>query len=120
MPNKCCVQTFYPDRVNIEQDSSSAGSQTTDYSGPEFKKGIPGRIITTSGDETFRGRQLEAHVSHVFECRWFNGVNPRMRLKVIGGIYKDRILNIVSVHPVQQPGKIPTQMIYCRELAEVQ
>lgn len=120
MPSqKCCQPTYFPDRADIQQDSKAAGAALPDYTGPEFKLGIPGSLVTVSGDETYRGRQLEAHLTHVYECRWFNGVTATMRLKMTTGIYKDRILNIRAVKPVRKQGTPPMQWLYCEEEAAV-
>lgn len=111
----CCKQVFFPDRANIQQDSSADGNPKEDFSGENFKTRIPGRLISTSGDETFRGRQLEAHVAYVFECRYVAGVLPNMRLVMAGGLFDGLILNIAYVKVVREPGQIPMLWLYCRE-----
>lgn len=118
MPRACdCSAPVFPDRATIQQKSEAAGNPIEDFSGTPFKSGMPCNITTVTGEETYRGRQLEAHISHVVEMRWFDGVLPTMRLSVTGGIYKDRVLNIRYVKPVRKPGKMPMQWLYCEELA---
>jgi len=117
MPKTCCstALSYFPDRATIQQDSSLDGSPVEDFSGTALKSSIPGRLVDVSGDETYRGRQLEAHVSHVFECRYFSGVLPTMRLLMVGGIHGGKYLNIAYVKVVREQGKIPMQWLYCRE-----
>lgn len=117
MPKTCCNNVVLHDRADIQQDSRTGDNPQPVYTGTPFKTGVPCNIITTSGDETFRGRQLEATVSHVVEMRWFPGITPTMRLSVTGGIYKDRILNIKAVKPVRKDSAPPMQWLYCEELA---
>lgn len=117
MPKTCCNTTWFPDRADIEQDSRADGDQLPNYTGPAFKKSVPGRLISTGGDETFRGRQLEAHIQHVYECRYFPGVLPTMRLKLVAGLFKDRIVNIAYVKVIREKGTPPKQWLYCTELA---
>lgn len=118
MPKTCCKTKWYPDRANIEQDTSPDGSPVEDFSGTPFKAGIPGRVIDTGGDETFRGREIEPTISSVFECRYFPGVRPTMRLKIVTGVHKNRILNIKYVKIIQEQGSIPEQWFYCEEIAD--
>lgn len=118
MPSKCCNTVWFPDRADIQQDSSADGESDEDFSGEPFKKGVPGKVIDTGGDETFRGRQIEAHISHVYECRYFPGIKPTMRLKMTAGIYKDQILNIEFVKVIRDQGKMPKQWLYCKQEAQ--
>lgn len=111
----CCKQTYFPDRANIQQDSSADGNPAEDFSGENFKTRLPGRLISTSGDETFRGRQLEAGIVCVYECRYVAGVLPNMRLVMVGGIHDGRILNIAYVNVIRAPGQIPMLQLKCRE-----
>ena len=114
----CCKPVFFPDRAEIQQDSSTADNPSQTWTGKAFKESLPCKVTDTSGDETFRGRQIEAHISHVVECRYFSGVTPSMRLYLTGGIYNGRTLNIEYVKIVREAGKIPLQWLYCKELAE--
>lgn len=118
MPNKCCNTVWFPDRAELQQNIAPDGQPTPDYSGTPFKTNVPGRLINTSGDETFRGRQLEANVSHVYECRYFAGVTPTMRLKLTAGLFKNRIVNVEYVKVIREQGTPPKQWLYCTELAE--
>lgn len=117
MPKQCCEQLWFPDRADIQQDSSADG-EDEDFSGEPFKKNVPGKLIDTAGDETFRGRQIEAHITSVYECRYFPGVVPTMRLKMTAGIFKGRIVNIQYVKVIREPGKLPKQWLYCKEKAD--
>lgn len=115
---KCCKTNWFPDRADIQQDSSTDDNPSEEFTGTEFKKNVPGRVIDTGGDETYRGRQIEASITHVYECRYFSGVLPTMRLVMVGGIYKDRVFDIKFVKVIREQGKIPQQWLYCSELAE--
>lgn len=114
MPNTCCANPIFNDRVNIQTDTSVPSSQTESFA--TSTPGIPCNVVTVSGDETYRGRQLEAHLTHVVEMRFRSGITPMMRLVVAGGIYNGAVLNIQSVRPVRKPGKMPLLELYCREL----
>ncbi len=120
MPEKCeCVVPRYPERCNIQQDSSAAGNPTPNYSGTAYKTNVPCWFIPTAGDETYRGRQLEAHIVGVVRMPYISGVLPTMRLQMTSGINRGRIMNISEVRPVQKTGAVPTLEIYCKELTEV-
>lgn len=114
MPNQCCYNPAFNDRVNIEDDVAT-GDNNAEVFGDSVT-GIPCTIVTVSGDETYRGRQLEPHISHVVEMRFRSGISAAMRLVAAGGIYNGRTLNIVSVRPVRR-SNVPYLELYCRELA---
>ena len=104
------------DLCTIERDDSSDGETTPEW--VTVYRSVPCEVQPISGDETFRGRQLEAHMSHVVEMRRMPGILPTMRLSVSGGIHADKILNVVHVRELQQP--IPGMLqLYCRELVDV-
>jgi hypothetical protein len=109
---------WFPDRCDIQQDSSTPDNPAPDFSGTPFKGNVPVRFIPTSGDETFRGRQLEAGVVGVAEMRYVRGVVPTMRLKLLTGVYKDRLLNITYAVPVQQQNAPPLLMLKLGELPD--
>lgn len=58
---------------------------------------------------------MEGHIDYVVEMRFFRGVVNTMRLLMTTGIYKDRILNIAYVTPMQKQGAPPQLMLKCRE-----
>lgn len=118
MPSKCCKTTWFPDRADIQQDSSADGVVKERFAGEPFKRSVPGRVIDTGGDETFHGRKIEATISHVYECRFFPGVEPTMRLKMVAGIYEGRVLNIKHVKIIREQGTIPKQWLYCEQDAD--
>jgi len=117
MPDKYCQQTHFPDRCDIQQDIRADGDNQENFSGPPFKTNIPGLIISTGGDEEFRGRKIEPTITHVFQCRYFPGVVSTMRLKITNGIYKDRILNIEFANIIRKTGAAPMYELRCKELA---
>lgn len=112
-------QPNFRDLVNVQQDSSAAGNPVPDYSGSALYSDVACDITTVAGDETYRGRQLEAHVSHVVLMQYMPSVTPKMRLLVTGGILSGSVLNIVSVRPKDYDGRAPKLELYCKELAVV-
>lgn len=110
----------FRDMVNVQQDSSAAGNPVEDFSGTALYESVPCDIRVISGDETYRGRQLEAHISAVVEMQYLENITPKMRLSVTGGIMNGRTLNIVEVRPVDlDRGRAPKLELYCRELTSV-
>lgn len=114
MPNQCCYNPAFNDRVIIQADGSTDDNPAQEFGNSAAS--IPCTIVTVSGDETYRGRQLEAHLTHVVEMRFRTGIIPEMRLVVAGGIYSGDTLNIVSARPVRR-SNVPYLELYCRELA---
>ncbi len=119
MPKKCCNQVVLRDRCDIQQDSSTTTDVNENFAGAAYAANIHCEIKTVGGDETYRGRQLQAGISHVVEMRYRAGVTAKMRLLIRTGIYKDRILNIKVPRPIQKPGTPPMLELYCEELAVV-
>lgn len=110
----------FRDVVDIQQDGSAEGSPTPSYSGAPLYESVPCKIKPISGDESYRGRQLEAHLSAVVEMQYLEGVLPTMRLYVRAGIMAGRTLNIVHVRPLDlDRGRAPKLELYCRELVAV-
>jgi len=113
--SKCvCIAPVFLDRVNVQSDSSNAGDNDPSYT--TTIEGMPCTIRTVNGDETYKGRQLSAHLTHVLETPYRTGLTPTMRLSVAGGIYNAQILNIESVRPVRKPNGLPFLELYCKEL----
>lgn len=102
--------------ADIEDDAAPAGASDPSYSKIKYQ-GVPCRVEIVSGDETYRGRQLESHLSHVVEMQRLPGIKPDMRLNMTGGNYAGRKLNIVYVRDLTGDGPLQRQQLYCRELA---
>ena len=111
----------FRDMVTIQRDSSAAGSPQEDFTGAALYEHVPCDIKVISGDESYRGRQLEAHISAVVEMQYLENVTPKMRLSVEGGMMNGRTLNVVEVRPMDLDGKgrAPKLELYCRELTSV-
>ena len=106
---------LYRDQVDIQQDSSAAGAPVPVYTGGAKYAKVPCDIVTVSGDETFRGKQLEAHLSHVVEMQYMPDVDATMRLSVTGGTLTGRTLEIVQVRPLDFNGRMRKLQLYCLE-----
>lgn len=104
----------YRESVTIKTEDSVDGSPAPTF-GTTLYEGVPCEISATSGNETYRGRQLEAHVDYVVTMQFMEGLKPDMRLEVNGGIYDGRILNIANVLPQVFRGRALTMDLYCRE-----
>ena len=108
---------MYRDLADIQKDVSSDGA-AADFSGT-LMTNVPCKIEATGGNESYRGRQLEAHVDYVVEMQNIPGIKPDMRLNVIGGQYAGTILNISHVLPSVFRGRALTLDVYCKELVAV-
>lgn len=109
----------YRDLVDIQRDVSADGNPIPDHSANLYRM-VPCQITTTAGDETFRGRQLEARTSHVVECHYLPNITPAMRCVVRGGLHTGRNLNITAVKVLDQTrGQVAKLWLYCDELVEV-
>lgn len=107
----------YNDRVDVYNDISAAGSSVPDYSGMPTYRDVPCTIRTVAGDETYRGRQLEAHLSHVVELWHLPSITSTTRLvcksRMIG-----RALNVRQAREIDQTRGIRQRLeLYCEELA---
>lgn len=100
--------------ATIERDEADDGDQQPDYQ--TWKQGVPCSIATVSGDETYRGRQLEAHLTHVVELHRIPGLEANMRLRVTGGHFAGRYLNIAYVRDLIEDATPVRTQLYCREL----
>lgn len=107
----------YRDLVDIQQDSSADG-EAENFTGKPLLENVPCEIRTVSGDESFRGRQIEAHLTHVVEMHDYPGVVSTMRL-VDRGRMAGRIMNIRHVRQldVDAFGRRKMLQLYCEELA---
>lgn len=105
------------DMVDIQQDASADGDPSPDYTGTALYEDVPCNIQIVGGDETYRGRQLEAKTAAVVELHYMTGVLPNMRLYVTGGFLSGRTFNITNVRPKDLgPGKPKMLELYCREV----
>lgn len=105
------------DMVDIEKDVSADGTPIPDYSGADLWKSVPCDIVPTGGDETYKGRQLEARTAYVVTLQYIDGVLPNMRLRVTGGLYAGRLLNIANVRPIDVArGQTRKLELYCDEV----
>jgi len=68
----------YRDRIDVYRETSSAGADDPAF-GSTLWRDLPCAINAVSGGETYRGRQLEATVTHVMEMRYYEGILPNMR-----------------------------------------
>ena len=67
-------------RATIRQDSAGAGAEKPDFTGDPLYDSLPGNLYDVGGQETFRGKQIDANTSHIFETRYYAGILPTMRL----------------------------------------
>ena len=108
----------YRDLADIKTDASSEGASEAVYSGT-LMANVPCKIEATSGNETYRGRQLEAHVDYVVEMHNIPGLKPDMRLNIVGGQYAGSVLNVTHVLPSVFRGRALTLDVYCKELVRL-
>ncbi len=111
---------IFRDRCNIQSDNSADGNPIPDYTTYAAKyESVPCDVTTISGSETFRGRQLEAGLSHVVELQYLPDVLPSMRVSVTGGTLRGRTLNIAAVVPLDFNGRKRKLQLLCREIPTV-
>ena len=116
MPKKCvCQNPTYLDKAALQSDVSAVGAEQESFQDTVLR--MPCNIVTVGGVETYKGRQLLPHISHVVETPYRTGVVATQRLVVAGGIYDTSVLNIESVRPMRQPGQRPVLELYCKEAA---
>ena len=115
MPKCKFAIPHYPDRMDVYEDSSSDGNPKPIFTTVRVTS-MPGNIMTVGGDETFRGQQLEAKLTHVVETPWRDNLDASLRMTVVGGIYDARILNVESARPIRKEGRMPYILLFCREL----
>lgn len=105
----------YRDLVHVQQDNSTPDNPDQDFSGTPLYRNVPCQIIAVSGGEIFRGRQLESHVSFIVDMHYLPGILPEMRLLVVGGIHKDKVLNISAAKPIDYRGGPPKWELECTD-----
>lgn len=114
MPKCECVNPVYQFRGTLKTDTSTDDDPAESFT--STVAGMPLNVTPTSGQESYRGRTLEARVDYVIETPYRSGVEPKQRIEMTSGIYSGRLLNISQVHPIQKPGQMPTLELYCTEL----
>jgi len=115
----CKCPTLYKDRITWERDASADGTQVPDYSDTVASR-VPCAIKQITGDETFRGTQLEAHIDYVVEMLYSASVGgalkPTDRGVVKSGAHNGKTLNVVWVkYHGTRDGMLPISEVYCRE-----
>lgn len=68
----------YRDRIHIYSETSADGSDDPAFATTLWRD-LPCSITAVTGGETYRGRQLEATITHVIEMRYYAGILPNMR-----------------------------------------
>lgn len=104
------------DRCDIQQDSSTDDNPAQVWTGTPLVRNWPCAIQAVGGDESYRGRQLEAKVDYMVECRMVDSITSRMRLSVTGGVHKGKTLNIDHIREFNDRKGRRLEM-YCTELA---
>ncbi len=113
------MPSSFRDLIDIQQDSSDDGESLAEFDGTPLYRNVPCDITTVSGSETFRGRQIEAGLSHVVELQYMENILPTMRANVIGGTLSGRVLNITHVVPLDFNGRARKLQLFCREQVSV-
>ena len=110
----------FRDRCDIQADGSTDSNPSPDYStyAPLYES-VPCDVTTVTGSETFRGRQLEAGMSHVVEMQFLPDITASMRLSLTGGTLSGRTLNIAAVVPLDYDGRQRKLQLLCREIPSV-
>ena len=104
------------DQITIQKDSSADGTLTADYS-TTLVENLPCHIEYVKGQESYRGRQLEALVDYVIETRHRSDVTTLMRVSVTAGMYRDQTFNIAAAKPVPfANGRPPMLWLLCKEV----
>jgi len=104
------------DRCHVQQDTSNDDTPTADFSGTPFLANWPCKIVPISGDESYRGRQLESTVDYVVSGRFRDGVTPKMRVYVTAGTHKGKTFNIDNARESLDKQNAPILELYCTEL----
>ena len=68
----------YRDRIHIYNETSADGSDDPAFATTLWRD-LPCSITAVTGGETYRGRQIEATVTHVIAMRYYAGILPNMR-----------------------------------------
>lgn len=112
---KCkTANPIYRFRGTLQTDTSTDDNPAESFT--TTVADMPLNVVPIGGQETYRGRQLEANVDYVIETPYRSGVDPKQRIKMTSGIYNGQLLNIERVHRLHQDGSRPTLELYCTEL----
>ena len=106
------------DRITISSDARAAGSEVPAFT-TTLATAVPCGITETKGEETYRGRSLEAGVDFVVEMGYSDDlatISATDQLAVTGGIYNGKTLNVIwpRIHRMKQ-GKPPMIELFCKE-----
>jgi head-tail adaptor len=105
----------FRDRVTIQTDASADGEPTASYTGTHQTR-WPCKITVISGQESFRGRQLESGIDYAIEGWHLAGLTADMRIYVTDGLFTGKTLNVQRVqHTAYDRGQPASTLIYCRE-----
>ena len=79
---------------------------------------MPAHVTQISGDETWRGVQLEGHIDYVIQIRRVFNVDNTDRVLLDTGYWAGRVLNVewVKDHPSRN-GAPPMLELFCKEKA---
>lgn len=64
-------------RIDIQNDTSTASSESPIWSNLHLN--VPANVVPVTGDENFRGEQIEATVDAKFEMVYRDGITADMR-----------------------------------------
>lgn len=107
-------------RVNILKDSSADGDEAPVYTGENFATSVPAEIESVSGQETYRGRQLEAGVNYVVRMRYLAGLLPTMRVVPADGPFNALTFDVRYVQNLPyRRGHTPETWLYCGDAPAV-
>ena len=103
--------------IDILQDSSNDGDETPVFTGTAFASGLRVQIESVSGNESFRGRQLEAGINYVVMLRYLAAITPTMRVSVTQGVFTGLVMDIRYVqHLPYKQGKLPETWLFCGDV----
>lgn len=103
------------ERVTIYQDAATDDSADPSYT--SYSADVPCDITSVSGEETFRGRQLQPGVSYVVEIDLDTSTKPDMKVVPSTGVYNGVVLYVNYVkHVPYRAGQPPLTWLYCREV----
>jgi hypothetical protein len=80
---------------------------------------VPCELTIISGQETWRGRQLEAHVDYVVGMQWDPDLQIKAtdRLEIVDSLLLPvgHPLNVLYVQPGRVDGRAPRIEVFCRD-----
>ncbi len=90
---------MFRDRIKIYKDVADEGEITPDW---EALGCLPANINNVSGGETLRGKQILSEVNYVVEIRHISCIDSEMRIEVLTGPHKGKILNINVINTIER------------------